>query len=533
MKQIKFWLATSLCLGLGAAGSLRAAVINAASGAYADVTNAVAHATFGDTVQLPAGTWTWTNSEMTFSGITIAGMGTNATILIDNLPGPSAANNWRQFNRFMIAVPVTNALTRITGITFQDGGNPLHDFKGKIEFDGRASTALKWRIDHCQFVKLNGDNLYVHGNANGLVDHCTFILQGTAINHYGISMSDSYGDVPYATPPGFGTANALYVEDCYFTNVIPNSSSSAVYDGYAGGKSVFRNNTVWNTFWEAHGNDTSQRYRGTRSFEIYNNSFLDNQNFVTAMDFRSGTGVIFSNTVVGYKIFSTIENYRNVQPNYWGGVNGASLWDSNSPTIYLSGIYTGTNGATSLTVNGANWTPGQWTGYVLVNTNSGRFDLIQNNTANQISLTAPKDLAPMTFTNGDAYEIHYVGAALDQVGRGSGDMVIDSYANWPNITTVNTVGNAAGWPHQVLEPLYSWGNTLNGNLAGVTSSYANIQEGREIYFNTPKPGYTPFTYPHPLQSSSTNSTGSGSTGGSTTNQTANLQPPTGLQVIPQ
>src|SRR6202012_3597691 len=148
--------------------------------------------------------------------------------------------------------------------------------------------------------------------------------------------------------------------------------SSAVYDGYAGARSVFRNNIVWNTFWEAHGNDTSQRYRGTRQFEIYNNIFMDNQQFVTAMDFRSGTGVVFSNTITGYNMFNTLENYRNVQPNCWGGVTGLSPWDSNDPTLYLSGVHSGPNNSPTLKVAGANWIPNQWAGYVVNDTNTGR-----------------------------------------------------------------------------------------------------------------------------------------------------------------
>jgi hypothetical protein len=58
------------------------------------------------------------------------------------------------------------------------------------------------------------------------------------------------------------------------------------------------------------------------------------------------------------------------------------------------------------------------------------------------------------------------------------------------------------FPSQELEPTYVWGNTINGNPAGVTihncpGSCAHIKEGRD-YLLFAKPGYTPFTYPHPL-----------------------------------
>jgi len=537
MRMKRILLATATCLVLLTSACKSAATIwNAASGAFIDVSNAIAQTQYGDTVQIPAGTWVWTNAELGISGITVAGAGTNATFLLDNLPAPSAANNWAQFHRFFVATTTTNALTRITGITFQDDGNPYHDFKGKVEFDGRNGPSTSWRLDHCNFINLNGDNVFVHGQAVSVVDHCYFQLQGSGITLYGISYSDSYGDVPWASPSNYGSTNTLYVEDCWFTNIIPDSSSSAAFDGYAGARIAFRHNTVWNTFFGTHGNDTAQRYRGLRLIEVYNNTFNDNQSFVTAMDLRSGTGVVFSNTVTGFTLFDTIENYRNVEPNYWGGVNGSSSWDSNCPTVFFTGTHVGTNSAPFFQTSGTPWTPGQWAGYVMVDNTSGRYDLIQNNSSNQLYMTAMKDLTTVLFTNGDNVQIFYVGAAIDEVGHGSGDLIADSLVNWPTVTTIDVAANTATWPHQSLDPVYSWGNTLNGGPGGLVSSYANIIEGREIYFNTVRPGYTPYTYPHPLQTNSGSVLGtgnSGSGGGSTTSTNSTLPPPTGLHIIPQ
>jgi len=53
-------------------------------------------------------------------------------------------------------------------------------------------------------------------------------------------------------------------------------------------------------------------------------------------------------------------------------------------------------------------------------------------------------------------------------------------------------------PTQVGSPLYSWGNT---NLITV-SGYGLIQPGRDYFDNTQKPGYTPYTFPHPLTGAS-------------------------------
>jgi hypothetical protein len=56
-------------------------------------------------------------------------------------------------------------------------------------------------------------------------------------------------------------------------------------------------------------------------------------------------------------------------------------------------------------------------------------------------------------------------------------------------------------PKQAHEPYYAWGNTYNGNLIGLAVYdlvYAvHIQENRD-YYNTSRPEYVPYQYPHPL-----------------------------------
>lgn len=48
---------------------------------------------------------------------------------------------------------------------------------------------------------------------------------------------------------------------------------------------------------------------------------------------------------------------------------------------------------------------------------------------------------------------------------------------------------------------YFWGNTVNGYPNGIDDSCpASLQLGRD-YFVTPKPGYAPYAYPHPLRGS--------------------------------
>lgn len=55
--------------------------------------------------------------------------------------------------------------------------------------------------------------------------------------------------------------------------------------------------------------------------------------------------------------------------------------------------------------------------------------------------------------------------------------------------------------HQLLEPLYEWNNTLDGQDADihVSTGVQHIEEGRDFHNDSPRPGYKPYAYPHPLR----------------------------------
>jgi hypothetical protein len=76
---------------------------------------------------------------------------------------------------------------------------------------------------------------------------------------------------------------------------------------------------------------------------------------------------------------------------------------------------------------------------------------------------------------------------IDQVGRGIGRLISSDPAL------------PLAWPDQAIEPVYIWGNTMNG--AKVDSQTPDIvQVGRELLVGVQKQGYVPFVYPHPLVS---------------------------------
>jgi hypothetical protein len=78
-------------------------------------------------------------------------------------------------------------------------------------------------------------------------------------------------------------------------------------------------------------------------------------------------------------------------------------------------------------------------------------------------------------------------ACLDQPGRGKGTLL----ANYTPTPT--------GWPTQSLEPMYVWNNTLNGNADTFGNGATLVIQLNRDYYNSSKPGYVAYTYPHPLQ----------------------------------
>jgi len=106
-------------------------------------------------------------------------------------------------------------------------------------------------------------------------------------------------------------------------------------------------------------------------------------------------------------------------------------------------------------------------------------------------------LADIGFVAGDTYQIWKVGELLDQPGRGQGTQLSGLTPSIP-----------VGWNDQVDEPLYEWDNVTS---AGADIDWSvpfpeQIRSGEHYYSDTPKPGYVPYTYPHPLTGGNANAT---------------------------
>lgn len=494
--------AVALC----AQGTARASTNYAASVSFADVSAAINAAAPGDTVVMPPGTAQWT-VPFSFQGIHLIGSGTSQTIIVDAMD----RNQYSQSP--LIVLHGSTSAAEMANFQITRVGTTLN-YKGAIGCDAASPV----RIHNVFFNGHPEKNLFLTGANATLVDHCLFWFRGIALEIH----DTGYGDAAFASPANYGSQAFPFIEDCVFSNLNSDLSlATSVLDAEAGGKMVFRHNTVYNSFYANHGTETGGRFRGCRAFEIYSNTFSYPQAAYApwAIFVRSGCGVVFGNTSSGQQTFVGVSNYRDFERFApFGGADGFGPWDNVLATNVLVGTHQGANGVTYLEVPGANWPINQWYGYTVLNQDyfdsKYNFAIIRSNSPTRIFFSGTRNnTGTMTFSNGQHFVLNQIYPMLDQPGRGSGDLVSGDMQPW-GLDPYNTVTGVPSWPRQANEGIYSWNNTLNGQPANISSDLPNIQNGRDFFNNTPKPGYTPYTYPHPMQGS-----------GSATNLTAQLLPP--------
>jgi hypothetical protein len=452
----------------------------------------------GDTITLPIGTFRWTvpvniSKAITLRGATsIAGAGTakptvaDATIVQDNIP---RGTTYKYIFRASLNANQTGRLSRIT---FTSGNVcPPPPASCTLGIDGAfilngndTAGPSHFRIDNCHFDQLYiGKIIWVSGWMDGVADHNYIVYRGrqTAFNiqqrSYGGHPGDVQGNGSWADYPWYGTGKFFFFE----TNTIIGltvGAAAPVVDTQHGGRWVGRYNYLKNTFPNGHGTEGGA-HRGQRVSEFYGNTINMTVPW-TGFGQRSGTSMYHDNRFTGIESTSqaicALANYRETPARafpVWGIADGTSVWDQNDtdgnghyvegdpPHLFDSGRDTSSvNSRGVIRDSTKHWTLNQWIGYSIKNTNpaSASYTLgsyVISNTSNTITYYyygAPDTRAHLIFNAGDTYQIHRVLVMMDQNGRGKGDLVKDN----PN--PVNTATGRRSWPHQALEPCYSWNN---------------------------------------------------------------------------
>jgi hypothetical protein len=505
-----------------------ASVIKASSPALRDVESAITSAGNDDTVIVPAGTARWTTTLIINKPITVigqtstdpaAGTTVDKTIVQDDITRvPGGAPIIRIMSVF-------GKTYRLSGFTFQ-GLAPTRNNNGAIQLTGNSHAV---RLDHCHFQSMPAQGPYVAvtGPIYGVADHN--VLECPRVASFSFYMASwpypdgkpaQNGDGSWASPTDLGSEKFFFVEDNYLKNItasLPKGfhEGGGHTDDLRGGRWVFRHNHCYDIEMQTHGTE-SGRYRGGRAREIYSNDFHCAHAHGTG-GIRSGVTITHDNTYDGVQPTHglVLEAYRaffkwksQSLPKGWGGATGDNPWDVNDtegngtnvsgrpPFLYASGTVSSGSGNTLVDTT-KNWAPNQWQYFTAKRVSDNQVAFIKGNTNNTLELLYYKDSGGgAIWKAGDEYQIRRPLILLDQPGRGRGDVISGT-------PPVNRATGKAAWPHQALEPSYSWNDIytpagVSVNFKTGAGNHKLQQEGRDYYNDTSMPGYKPYIYPHPL-----------------------------------
>jgi hypothetical protein len=387
------------CFVAGSSRPAAAGVIFAADCSRRAVAEAVGSAFDGDTVTIPAGTCNWTEQLEITKGISLVGVGIDHTVLRDSVPKNGARSS--SLVSFNVEQPKT---FRLSGLTIRGGTPDPQVFNiGHVTL---AGTAKNFRVDHVKFENQQTSGIRIDGDLWGVIDHCIFIAeykQGVVVAHSSWG-GHGYGDGSWAERLYPGSERAVYIEDCEFIEQQEESSSGA-FDALNGARVVFRRNRLTNQNGTSHGADSSQRNRGARWLEIYDNTYtFDAQHVVAYVQWiRAGSGVFFNNSITANELNKVVQasNCRDADagcdngPTYppWGACNGSSPYDQNSTSTGYRCVDQPGSGTSNL-LTGDPPTPVQWVGnasepiYVWNNTVGGSPN---NNTEASLNVLENRD----------------------------------------------------------------------------------------------------------------------------------------------
>lgn len=545
-----------ICLCALAFGSVQTgfAVTNSISCDYLSISNACATAHDGDVILIQPGDCVIPN-EIDINrnvSFTISGSGTNATTL-------------RSYSGDRQVIWVQSNSTNVFTICNLNCVGTSDNSSGFLVFGSSASTWQgPFHVYNIQMTNLVYRGISAgFGNAYGLIDHCYMKSQGGNPQFLDFEGA-SYGSWTNANP--IGTSKVVCVEDCYLDN--GNNYGNGFFDAYTGAQFVFRHNTCIG--WSAagvHGYDSSDI--SARTWEVYNNVFT-NCNGADVLNFRGGTGVVFSNKVYGtVSSFAFLVYYRSCPFDHtYASVSGYLLTGvpGQGYDIGFAGIQKQGGFDESLLgnpVNGQMLSIG-FTHYYFVTSLSGAtFNMWDSSgygggavligatvAQTMTNLYRAVNLDPTgwgtVYTNAYALPM-YVGHEFLAIGCTATDLILtnaldgntDQYGypanQQPGVVTSYPMTTTNFVNHQVVWPCYAWSNTVNGVVQSFTLGDNNancnyyitnlLKPGRD-YFNdvTPSPAtYTPLVYPHPLQALESGVSVSGSPAPS------QLSPPTNLK----
>lgn len=347
-------IATFLSIILTPTGA-SAAIVQATSCSYGDVTTAVAAASAGDTVAIPAGTCSWESNKLSISkAISIVGAGSGSS---ESCNGSVSTCISGTGTLLLISTPLTPQAFpfRLSGLYLSTTASVNYGHIIDITGAGRD-----WRIDNNYLhhtYGVNGVNKALIGvTANvaywtlfGLIDSNTF--KNVYIYLGGGTGSAEHG---WMQPAQWGQDTALFIENNHFDGSDSTLLGVGV-DNQNGGRATIRYNIFDDMYLMIH-SACQTTVRGGRSYEVYANLFRGTLSPSKSMPYyvslRAGSALITRNHVAGSwtwgggnQGYVAVDNRRSwfdtaCKP-YFGDCNGTSVYDSNLANSAKNGAFDG------------------------------------------------------------------------------------------------------------------------------------------------------------------------------------------------
>jgi len=393
----------------------------------------------------------------------------------------------------------TTGSVEISGINFEQGGAAVTG--GRMVNISATTNGEPVLIHDCSGYRTTaGGAVFWWYTNQGVMWNCSLnFLVASYGGALGVAQAILSGTSTWPTASTMGTADTtgksnLYIESCDF------HFCSDMIDVSDNGRLTVRKSLFNNAGVGIHGSDTGTW--GARHYELYDNAFVyssvGNESLALGgyLIPRGGTGVFTANSATnitgpwgdaGEIVFQVQQLTRSGTNGYWGSNNDTAI-SANSqanPTMVSStahGMVTGDY----VRITGSNSTP-TIDGYrQITRLTNDTYTVAVNVTvagtagkSNRVDYPAPRQV-------GYGYT---TGTGVDGAGR--------------NEDAVGFVGDS--------EPFYAWNNT--GTVAvGMydtpveattdADSPSDYVKASRDYFDdgTAKPGWTAYTYPHPLRS---------------------------------
>jgi hypothetical protein len=262
-------------------------VIWAASPALADINTAIALASDGDTVRVPAGSATWASIPTITKGIIFAGAGIGVTVITST-----------QTSMVAYVPDATNIAAdspfRVSGFTFDAGGTGGSNGMVYVQNTSNVTAITKVRIDHNRLYNSTGTGIWVQGQVYGLADNNTLDTVKIAYRNLGLNR-DSWDHFPATA---FGGGSNFFFED----NTIIGDTW---FEGGHGGRYVARYNSASGQtteigFFDVHGNQSADGALYAQMIaEIYENVATGVTRWLIVGDLRGGKSLFYNNSWSG------------------------------------------------------------------------------------------------------------------------------------------------------------------------------------------------------------------------------------------